>query len=137
MPAYWFGAKLHELTGQEFSAFGVTEAEGGVSLPEIPAASDAAKAGLVAGDLIQGINGTKVKRVADLLEAYGKAGDAPLTLNVVRNQQTMELVVAGGAVRRVVRKPATLRCFDCKSVYLQSDFDLIRTESCLVRIQSS
>ncbi len=52
---------------------------------------------MVAGDLIQGLNGTRVKRVADLLEAYGKAGDAPLTLNVVRNQQTMELVVASGA----------------------------------------
>ena len=33
---FWLGAKLHELKGEEFSAYGTRKEDGGVALNEVP-----------------------------------------------------------------------------------------------------
>ena len=89
----WLGAKLHELTGVEFSAYGTSEEDGGVALLEVPEGSAAAATGFQRRDLILGINGQAVKNIADLMEAYAKAGEGPLTVKYVRNQQAAEMTI--------------------------------------------
>ena len=93
MAEFWLGAKLSALKGEEFSAFGVSKEDGGVALAEVPKRSAAASCGLVAGDLIQSLNATKIRDVNELLTAYARAGDASLIVRLVRNQQAIELTV--------------------------------------------
>jgi hypothetical protein len=95
-PRYWLGATLHGLTGEEFSAFGVSKEAGGVQLVTVPAASAAARAGLQANDLIQQLNGTQISGTGPLFAALAKLGDAPLEVTLVRNQQprTLRLTAA-------------------------------------------
>ena len=92
--AYWLGACLHALAGEEFSAFGVGKDEGGVQLKEVPAGSAAARAGLEANDLIQSLNHCKVSLVADLFAALNGAGDAPVQIRFMRNQRTRTLTLS-------------------------------------------
>jgi hypothetical protein len=101
---YWLGASAHGIEGEEFSAFGTQQEDGGVALDDVPAGSAAAEAGLKSGDLIQGLNGQTVKNVADLMTAYAAAGSAPLKLNVVRNQQSIKLTVKNAPFLKIETK---------------------------------
>ncbi|WP_419193873.1 signaling protein [Novipirellula herctigrandis] len=90
---YWLGAKLHSLQGDEFSAYGISKESGGVALTEVPSTSEAAKAGLKSGDLVQVINGHPVSDMRRFFQTLSTVGSAPLELNVVRNQQPMDLAL--------------------------------------------
>jgi hypothetical protein len=90
----WLGAEIRSLEGEEFSAFGVSKEDGGVHLPNVPAASAAAKAGLKSGDLIQGLNSAGISNTAQLLAALNAAGETPLRLRLIRNQQRTEVTLA-------------------------------------------
>jgi hypothetical protein len=90
---FWLGAPLHGIIGEEFSAFGVSKDDAGVQLVKVPADSAAAKASLRENDLIQGINGHKVRNPADLLAVLATAGNAPLKLRVIRNQKPVDLAL--------------------------------------------
>ena len=85
---YWLGAKLHELVGEEFSSYGVTKEDGGVALDEVPDGCEAKRLGFKAGDLIQGLNDHKVSSLRQWSSALIKAGNAPMKVTVVRDQQT-------------------------------------------------
>lgn len=93
----WLGARVRDMKGQEFSAFGVSKQDSGVVVESIGPASDAAKLGLIENDVIQFIDQIKIKRVADLLSATQSAADAPVSLVaswkivIVRNQETVTL----------------------------------------------
>jgi len=97
IPLYWLGCRVKSLTGDEFSAYGVSKEAGGVALSEVSPTSAAADAGLLDGDLIQAINETVTRTTADLLDAYCRAGDSLLSLRIVRNQQPTEIEVEGGS----------------------------------------
>jgi hypothetical protein len=86
----WLGATLHSLQGEEFSAFGVSKEDGGVQLVKVPAGSAAALAGLQDNDLIQQVNGTKISNIVQLFAALPKAGDTPIRVRIIRNQQAVE-----------------------------------------------
>ena len=90
---YWLGAKLHALVGDEFSAYGVSKESGGLAFVELSKDSEAAKAGLQDGDLIQMLNGKQVSTSIQFFDALITAGSAPLKLSVVRNQQAMDLSI--------------------------------------------
>ncbi|MDF7825467.1 right-handed parallel beta-helix repeat-containing protein [Pontiellaceae bacterium B12227] len=90
---YWLGAKLYELEGEDFSAYGTRKEDGGVALIEVPKNSDADQAGLKKDDLIQGMNGKPIKNIADLLSAAVATGSAPIELKIVRNQQEQTITV--------------------------------------------
>lgn len=89
----WKGATLKDLSGEDFSAFGVRKKDGGVALSEVPVGSAAANAGLKEGDLIQGINGAPVKNIKQFLKASQKVNSIPLKLKVISNQQPKEITL--------------------------------------------
>ncbi len=92
--ATWSGATLHAIAGEEFSAFGVSQSDGGVALLTVPAGSAAEKIGLKANDLIQRIGKSKVKSVDDLLKAAADAGKKKVELQIVRDQTPLVLKVS-------------------------------------------
>lgn len=94
MESYWLGAKIHELKGEEFSAYGVTKKDGGVALIQVPKDSEASKLGFKANDLIQGLNEHKVTNLSQCFDALVKVGAAPLKVAVVRNQKNQVLTIA-------------------------------------------
>jgi len=89
----WLGAKLHSLQGEEFSAFGVSKEDGGVQLVRVPEKSDATRAGFQDNDLVQQVNGMKVSNTDQFFAALQKAGESPIKLHVIRNQQALEITL--------------------------------------------
>ena len=96
----WLGASLQTLSGEEFSAYGVAKEDGGVVLTEVPEGGEAARRGLMEGDVVQQVNGKAIRTSADLLRTCRKVRDKPLKLKLVRQQQAMDLVI-----EQTVRKP--------------------------------
>lgn len=92
----WMGVQVKSLQGEEFSAFGVSKEDGGVALSQVGESTDAAKAGLLDGDLIQGVNDTKIKSVDDLRKAYSSLDAKPYKLKLFRNQQSIEVKIPAG-----------------------------------------
>ena len=90
----WLGAVLKALEGEAFSAYGVGKDEGGVVLLKVPEHSEAARRGLLEGDLVQQINGKPVRTEEALLQACTSVGNAPITLKLVRNQTASEKVIS-------------------------------------------
>ena len=88
----WLGASLSDLTGQDFSAYGVNKADGGVALSGVAPGSPAAQAGFLNGDLIQAVNDGKTENTTQFKKLIADA-TGTLLLKVVRNQQVIELKV--------------------------------------------
>lgn len=89
--ATWMGATVKALAGEEFSAFGVSEEDGGIHLVAVAAKSKAAAAGLKEGDVIQKMNGKPTRTVADLERVTGSSRGKPRTVTFVRGQREMSL----------------------------------------------
>ncbi len=90
----WLGARLEELAGEAFSAYGVSKEEGGVALINVPRDSAAARAGLRQGDVVQRVNGQGTRTVRDVLKLGRRGAGRPLELQIIRDQQRMPLQVA-------------------------------------------
>jgi hypothetical protein len=86
----WQGVSLSALTGEEFSAYGVSKEDGGVALSGVSSATAAAKLGFREGDLIQGINGRKIVTLRHFQRVIRRA-KGMVTFQVVRDQQVIEL----------------------------------------------
>ena len=95
--SYWLGAKLHELEGEEFSAYGVTKVDGGIALVEVPEGSEASRLGLKANDLIQALNEYKVSNLRQFFGAITNIGATPLKVAAVRNQKNGVIPVSGNS----------------------------------------
>ena len=78
--------------GEEFSAYGVSKEDGGVVLNKVPKDSIAAQQGLKEGDVVQQVNGKAVRTSDQLLKASSQAGNKPIKLKIVRDQQAKEIV---------------------------------------------
>ena len=91
--AEWLGARLQELDGEAFSAYGIAKDEGGVALIEVPKGSAAARAGLKTGDLVQQVNGRRVSNIGLMLRLSNRSNGSPLTLKIVREQTPMTLTL--------------------------------------------
>lgn len=90
--AQWLGVTIKELSGQEFSAYGVSVEDGGIALVKVEASSQATQLGFKDGDLIQAIN----KRPTPDMKSFQSALEAVkglTTLKVIRNQAEVELKV--------------------------------------------
>ncbi len=84
---FWFGAALHTPVGDELSAFGVNFSDGGVAVTNVPENSDAAKVGFLSGDLIQKINNSKIKNIADFMEfVNSNKKQSKYEIHFIRNQ---------------------------------------------------
>ncbi len=86
MEHVWRGATVRNISGDEFSAFGVTKESGGVHLKSVPSDSEAAANGFKSNDLIQSLNNQPVKRIADLLRLQNAAAGKRLEIRIVREQ---------------------------------------------------
>ena len=91
--AEWLGARLQELDGEAFSAYGIAEDEGGVALIEVPKGSAAARAGLKSGDLVQQVNGRRVSNIGLMLRLSNRSNGSPLTPRIVHDQTPMTLTL--------------------------------------------
>ncbi|MGJ8676721.1 MAG: right-handed parallel beta-helix repeat-containing protein [Akkermansiaceae bacterium] len=89
----WLGASLSDLVGEEFSAFGVSKEDGGVALAGVKSDSEAAKAGLQDGDLIQAVNGRKTPDLRRFNRVI-KSVSGAVNLKVVRNQQEIAVKIS-------------------------------------------
>jgi len=90
----WLGIPLKEPSGEEMSAFGVAFNAGGVSLVLVAENSEAAKLGFRTGDLIQAINGSKIKTINDLQTYFNSnAFNGSIRITLIRSQQKFELIV--------------------------------------------
>jgi len=85
---------LREPGGDEMSAFGVAFDAGGVCLTQVPENSEAAKLGFRTGDLIQEINGEKIKTIKNLIDYLQLNGlNSKHKIQIIRNQNTNNLVI--------------------------------------------
>jgi serine protease Do len=82
------GVTLTDLTPQLASYFGATE---GVLVSAVHADSAAARAGLHAGDVITTVNGQSVRSASDLAQAIRSAGEAEMTIGIVRDKKETTL----------------------------------------------
>lgn len=92
---YWMEVELKEPKGEEMSAFGVGFDEGGILLTQVNQNSAAAKAGFQTGDLLQDINGVKIKNV-EQLKIYltsNNNGIKKHILTVIRNQSSVKITI--------------------------------------------
>jgi hypothetical protein len=94
--AYWLGATLHSLAGEEFSAFGTAKADGGVQLVDVAPTSNAAKMGFQKNDLVQSIDGKKIVTTSDLFAAWIGRIEAARKVGIVRNQKP-QVIIANNA----------------------------------------
>lgn len=85
----WLGATVKNLTGEEFSAFGVSKEAGGVALALVPKNSEASRSGLKIGDVIQGIDANRVSNTDQFFGAMSNLDADTVNLKVVRNQQVL------------------------------------------------
>jgi hypothetical protein len=86
----WLGATLSDLSGEAFSAYGVSKADGGVVVSGVEKGSDAAKAGFEDGDLIQAVGGRKTPDIKQFNRVVRNAKGS-VTFKVVRNQQEIDV----------------------------------------------
>ncbi|MEP4079441.1 right-handed parallel beta-helix repeat-containing protein [Haloferula sp.] len=86
--SYWLGVTIKDLAGDDFSSYGVAKEDGGVALVDTPKSSEAKLAGFASDDLIQSVNGQKVKTVSDFMKVLAEIGDTSLQLGFVRLQKS-------------------------------------------------
>lgn len=86
----WQGATVLALTGEAYSAFGISKDDGGVHLIKVPDGTPAAGFGLKTGDLIQSFNGKAIQTLEDLMNA---AVGKQLDITIVRGQNHQDIHV--------------------------------------------
>ncbi|MEI6892644.1 MAG: hypothetical protein V5783_10785 [Pontiella sp.] len=89
----WLGAMLSDLSGEEFSAYGVSKADGGVVFSGVGKGTVAANVGFKDGDLIRAMDGRKTPNIKQFNRTVRRAKGTS-TLKVVRNQQEIEVKVS-------------------------------------------
>jgi len=90
---FWNGATIRDLSGEEFSSFGVSKESAGIHLSKVPPGSVAATFGFKQNDLIQKVNGKSVKTIADLRLEQNKLGGKSMHVLIVREQKEQQLAV--------------------------------------------
>jgi len=106
-PTLLWQAQARDVEGSEDRATYSLPADHGVLLLEMPAGSDAAKAGLKKDDVIVSCNGKDATTVADLRNMSDQAAGQKLNLTVIRNQKqgVIEMSDYAYLVRENVWKP--------------------------------
>lgn len=88
----WIGATLKEARGIELSAFGVGFDKAGIAVETVNAASEAARIGLHAGDLIQSVNGARTTDF-NSFEKFLNSDTIVNDITVIRNQKSHNIKV--------------------------------------------
>jgi hypothetical protein len=99
----WRGMTLADLTGEDFSAFGVSKSDGGVHIVEGPSLENAGPDGLAKGDLIISLDGEAVRNRREFFQALAKLGTGSARGKLVRNQKPADFKIAGDLARETSR----------------------------------
>jgi S1-C subfamily serine protease len=83
----WLGATLHQLEGEEYSAYGVSKNDGGVAILKIELKTKAKRSGFREGDLIQKVNDQSVCDCTSFLENINRLKGEQVEIKIIRNQQ--------------------------------------------------
>ncbi len=89
----WMEATLGNLSGEEFSAYGVSKEAGGVVFLGIKSGSKAAKENFKNGDLIQSVNGRNIQNIKQFNRVIREVS-GEVNVKVIRNQQVIKLNVS-------------------------------------------
>jgi hypothetical protein len=91
----WMDVLLREPTGDEMSAFGVGFDDGGVLFTLVAENSLAAKSGFRTGDLLQSVNGVKIRTIQQLKNYIStkNIGAKKHVFTVVRNQSSVKITI--------------------------------------------
>ena len=87
VPKYWLGAKVQDIKGEEYSAFGLGKGVGGVHLADVPEGSDAASAGFKTGDVILELDSKPTRSVREVQRLFRNARGKTMRIVVYRNQK--------------------------------------------------
>ncbi|HEY0099102.1 MAG TPA: PDZ domain-containing protein [Pyrinomonadaceae bacterium] len=86
------GITTQELTGQLANYFGVSE-RGGLLITSVAENSPAAKAGLRAGDVVNEVDGTRLRNAGELSRALSRRDEGDVTLTITRDRKTRTIKV--------------------------------------------
>ncbi|HXF09981.1 MAG TPA: PDZ domain-containing protein, partial [Desulfuromonadaceae bacterium] len=93
----WKGASLRNLSGEEFSAVGVARDANGVYIADVPAGSEAERAGLRSNDFIQMVDQKPVKNADEFLGTIRTLPvEQKIKLRIIRNQKVETLELTAG-----------------------------------------
>lgn len=92
---YWMNVELKEPKGDEMSAFGVGFDDGGILLTQVDDNSEASKVGFRTGDLLQGVNGLRIKTIQNLKDylTTNNFGSKKHVFTVIRNQSPARVTI--------------------------------------------
>jgi len=92
---YWMDVELKEPKGEEMSAFGVGFDDGGVLLSSVTENGVAAKSGFRTSDLIQGVNGVRIKTIQQLKDfiTANSTKNQKFVFTVIRNQTPVKVAI--------------------------------------------
>jgi hypothetical protein len=83
----WLGAEVKELSGGEYSAYGVSREHPGIAILSVNSGSIAERIGLRAGDVVQTLNGTPVDSLNSLLRVHNSGKSGAYKIGIVRDQE--------------------------------------------------
>ena len=87
VPKDWLGAKVQDIKGEEYSAFGIGKGAGGVHLADVPEGSEAANAGFKTGDVILELDSKPTRSVREVQRLFRNARGKTMRIVVYRNQK--------------------------------------------------
>jgi len=124
---HWLGARIRDIGGDEFSAFGVSKESGGVHLSDVPDGSYAEQAGLKTGDLIQRVDDKPARNIENLFNHFQDAHGGAVELVVIRGQKSTDILVGAYPVG-IVESPKTVEGFrDIKLTKSPASFASVTT----------
>ena len=90
----WMDVELKEPKGDEMSAFGIAFDAGGVALSTVQPDGIASKLGFRTSDLVQEINGVRIKTISDLKNFVDNNSDKKsFTIKIIRNQSPFSISI--------------------------------------------
>ncbi len=96
VPKHWLGAKVQDIKGEQYSAFGIDKESGGVHMADVPDGSEAANAGFKTGDVILELDGKAVSSIHDLQRLFTNVRGKTRII-VSRNQKRLVIRLGAGS----------------------------------------
>lgn len=93
----WRGARMRDLAGEDYSAYGVPKDAGGILLVNVPERAEAHREGFRSGDVILGLNGRALSNLGELARGIRalEPGDAA-RFEVRRDQAPVTVTLPAG-----------------------------------------
>jgi hypothetical protein len=96
----WKGATLKDLTGEEFSAYGIAKGDGGIAFLEVSVDSEAARDGWRTGDVILKVGEARTPTMPEFIQALQAPTPSgqPVIVTLARGQQLETITLTAPVV---------------------------------------